>query len=196
MYNGEGNLSPWWTEKTNGEYEARATCFIKQYSSFQVPSTNPNNSPVANVNGNFTLTENIADNGGVNLAFDALQLYLKTNGASKSTTTTTTTTTSTTSTTNLRGNCEDAGADGSSGSGNSGSNEGEIDAEKTFFLAFAQSWCEKGTDQHWLSQISSDPHSPGVFRANGVIMNNHHFGRVFNCPVGSKMNPQEKCEIW
>ena len=44
-------------------------------------------------------------------------------------------------------------------------------------------------------QYVRDTHSPGEFRAKGV-QNNLHFGEIFNCPVGSKMNPAEKCVLW
>ena len=36
--------------------------------------------PEVNINGEFTLGENIGDLGGVNAAYDGLQLYLKENG--------------------------------------------------------------------------------------------------------------------
>ena len=68
-YDGEGNLSEWWTEKDAAEFTARAKKIIDQYSSYEVL-------PGVHVKGELTLGENIADLGGVTLAYEALQRSL------------------------------------------------------------------------------------------------------------------------
>lgn len=78
-YDGDGNQREWWTESTAKEFETRATCMKKQYSSF--PAVGDSGKVVGNVNGNLTIGENIADNGGVSLSFDAYHNWVK-SGAS------------------------------------------------------------------------------------------------------------------
>ena len=43
-------------------------------------------------------------------------------------------------------------------------------------------------------QIGS--HSPSRYRVLSSLSNNEDFAKDFNCPVGSKMNPVEKCSVW
>jgi hypothetical protein len=68
--------------------------------------------------------------------------------------------------------------------------------ERLFFVSFAQLWCEKGRKQSLQSRVQRDQHSPGPFRANGVVSQNPDFARVFSCPADSPMNPDFKCSVW
>lgn len=61
-----GNLHNWWTPEDSKEFEQRTACIVKQYSSFEV-------APGVHVNGELTLGENTADNGGARIARRALQ---------------------------------------------------------------------------------------------------------------------------
>lgn len=65
-----------------------------------------------------------------------------------------------------------------------------------FFISYAQVWCEKATVNGLLSQVLTDPHSPGKFRVFGPLSNSEDFVREFNCPAGSPMNRQDKCLLW
>ncbi|CAO3690443.1 unnamed protein product [Rhizopus stolonifer] len=68
LYDGEGFLNSWWTDATSAAFEDKSQCFIKQYGNFSVQgpdTTYP-------VNGKMTLGENLADNGGVRAAYDAM----------------------------------------------------------------------------------------------------------------------------
>lgn len=58
-----------------------------------------------------------------------------------------------------------------------------------------QIWCEVLNKEGYETYIG-DTHSPGQFRSWGVAQNNKNFGAVFNCPVGSPMNPKDKCVLW
>ena len=72
-YNADGNLSDWWTEQDLKQFTELTGALADQYSALQpLPGTF--------VDGKFTLGENIGDLGGVNAAYDGLQLYLKENG--------------------------------------------------------------------------------------------------------------------
>ena len=68
-YDAEGNLAEWWTEKDATEFKARAQKVVDQYSSYEVL-------PGVHVNGELTLGENIADLGGVTLAYEAMERSL------------------------------------------------------------------------------------------------------------------------
>ncbi|MEP3389403.1 MAG: M13 family metallopeptidase [Reichenbachiella sp.] len=72
-YNHEGELKDWWTEDDAAEFERRAQVMVEQYNGFKVQDT-------LNVNGKLTLGENIADLGGMLIAYDALQMYFEKNG--------------------------------------------------------------------------------------------------------------------
>lgn len=45
-------------------------------------------------------------------------------------------------------------------------------------------------------RITTGVHSPGQFRVLGPLSNMEEFSKDFNCPVGSKMNPENKCIVW
>jgi endothelin-converting enzyme/putative endopeptidase len=65
QFDAQGNLRDWWTPEDAKEFGARAACISKEYSQFEV-------APGAKVNGDLTLGENTADNGGVRVALMAL----------------------------------------------------------------------------------------------------------------------------
>jgi putative endopeptidase len=68
-YDGDGNLRNWWTDTDKLEFEKRGSQFVEQYSAFK-PFDD------ANVNGQFTLGENIGDLGGTVVAYEAYQISL------------------------------------------------------------------------------------------------------------------------
>lgn len=59
-----------------------------------------------------------------------------------------------------------------------------------------QVWCSAVTDETTKLQIEKDPHSPPKYRVIGPLSNLREFSEVFNCPVGTYMNPVHKCEVW
>jgi len=72
-YNAEGNLVDWWTEADLKQFTNLGTALADQYSALEPL-------PGIHVDGKFTLGENIGDLGGINAAYDGLQLHLKENG--------------------------------------------------------------------------------------------------------------------
>lgn len=69
-FDGDGNLNNWWTDQDRKKFEEATTKLADQYSQYEV-------APGIHVNGKFTLGENIGDLGGANVAYQALQMYLK-----------------------------------------------------------------------------------------------------------------------
>ena len=69
-YDGDGNVKNWWTAEDKEKFDMATKKLENQFSKYTVGDG-------VYVNGKYTLTENIADLGGLNVAYDALQLYLK-----------------------------------------------------------------------------------------------------------------------
>ena len=69
-----GNLMNWWTPRDEEAFRERASCVASQYSSYS-------SLPGVKLNGNLTLGENIADNGGLRVAYYALMELLSRKGA-------------------------------------------------------------------------------------------------------------------
>lgn len=69
-FDGDGNLRDWWTEADGKAFDERAGCIADEYSGFV--SVKDDKGEV-NLNGKLTLGENTADNGGLHLAYNALQ---------------------------------------------------------------------------------------------------------------------------
>jgi predicted metalloendopeptidase len=161
LFDGDGNQRDWWTNETSDQFDTRAQCLRDQYSGFEV--LGEDGTSLGYVDGNLTITENIADNGGLGLAYDAYQTY-------KQDPTTFT-----------------------DSSGSSGVSDEE--ADKLFFVSFAQNWCEVMHDEA-RQQALTDSHSPGQWRTNGVVMNSKDFATTFQCSATAKMNPTTKCVLW
>lgn len=68
-FDANGNLKSWWTNEDRKRFEAKAKKVEKQFNQYRVADG------VA-VNGKLTLGENIADLGGLSIAYDAYQLHL------------------------------------------------------------------------------------------------------------------------
>ncbi|KAM0727351.1 Neprilysin-1 [Formica fusca] len=68
-YDSDGNLREWWTNETISEYTTRTQCFIDHYNTYY------ENEIDDYIDGELTLGENIADNGGFREAFVAYGIW-------------------------------------------------------------------------------------------------------------------------
>ncbi|MGY6648350.1 M13 family metallopeptidase [Wenyingzhuangia sp. IMCC45574] len=68
-YDADGNLVNWWKDEDLEQFKALGSQLADQFSKIEVL-------PDTYINGKFTLGENIGDLGGVNSAYDALQIHL------------------------------------------------------------------------------------------------------------------------
>lgn len=65
-YDKDGNLADWWTKTDSINFDARTQVLVNHFNKIEVL-------PGIFANGKFTLGENIADNGGLNVSYVALQ---------------------------------------------------------------------------------------------------------------------------
>lgn len=75
-YDGDGNLTDWWTDADRTEFGKRTSALIEQYSTLS-----PRGLPNHTVNGELTIGENIGDLGGLSIALAAYRIALEQAGA-------------------------------------------------------------------------------------------------------------------
>lgn len=76
QYDADGNLKDWWTSKDGELFKAKAAGVVKQYNQYTVLDS-------LHVNGALTLGENLADIGGLAIAYDAFKLTKQGQAADK-----------------------------------------------------------------------------------------------------------------
>jgi len=111
------------------------------------------------LNGELTLGENIADIGGLAIAYQAFKMTEQGKGDKK--------------------------IDG-------------FTPDQRFFLSFGQVWRIKNRDERMRVRVSTDPHSPEMYRVNGPLSNMPEFYKAFGVKEGDKMyRPEgERVKIW
>ena len=68
--------------------------------------------------------------------------------------------------------------------------------EQRFFLGYAQIWCQNVTPENARVRAKTDPHSPGQYRVNGVVVNSADFQKAFGCQTGQPMVSAKACRPW
>ncbi|KAI5630580.1 VLP3p-5, transcript variant X2 [Venturia canescens] len=76
-FDADGELDNWWDATTDDNFHQRAQCIIEQYSNYTVPEIG------MNLNGIKTQGENIADNGGIKIAYLAYKSWVERNKPEK-----------------------------------------------------------------------------------------------------------------
>lgn len=72
LFDRDGNLHRWWSEKAIEAFHQRANCLISQYGNYKMSEIGG-----LAVDGTITQGENIADNGGIKQAFRAYEKWLR-----------------------------------------------------------------------------------------------------------------------
>ncbi|MEO6251910.1 MAG: M13 family metallopeptidase [Ferruginibacter sp.] len=152
QYDADGNLQDWWTKSDADEFKKRADEVVQQYNSYTVLDT-------IHVNGKLTLGENLADLGGLSIAYEAFK------------------------------------------NTNQGKRNDMIDGftpDQRFFLNWAQVWRNNILPDAAAQRILTDNHSPGMYRANGPLINMDAFYKAFDVKPGDKMYkaPELRTRIW
>jgi len=151
-FSADGTFADWWQESDKTLFEERTKILGETFGGF---------CPLDGhcVNPNLTMGENIADLGGLTMAYYAYSMTEEFKSGKKV--------------------------------------NGYTPAQR-FFISYAQLWKINYTEAELKNRIATDPHSPGMFRVNGPLMNCPEFFEAFDVKEGDKMrNPSDKvAKIW
>jgi len=159
QFDGQGNLHDWWTPEDKKNFQEKTGCIDAEYSQFTAVDD-------VKVNGKLTLGENVADNGGLRLAFMAFMARAAESGKTPPAT--------------AEEKAEAA----------------KYTPQQEFFLAYAQNWCTNERPEFMRMLANVDPHSPDAIRVRGVIVNTPEFAHAFGCKPGQPMAPVKSCRVW
>jgi putative endopeptidase len=152
QFDAVGNLKDWWAKQDGDKFKTKANEVVEQYNAFTVLDT-------IHVNGKLTLGENLADLGGLNIAYEAF-----------------------TKTKQFKDNKKIDG----------------LTPTQRFFLSWAQVWRNNILPDNAAQLILTDPHSPGVHRGNGPVVNMDAWYEAFGVKEGDQMykKPEARTRIW
>lgn len=70
--------------------------------------------------------------------------------------------------------------------------------DQRFFLSWAQAWRELEREESLRNQVMSNPHSPALFRVQGVVRNMDEWYKAFDVKPEDKMYlaPEQRTRIW
>jgi len=68
--------------------------------------------------------------------------------------------------------------------------------EQRFFVGYAQWACENDRPENLRVSAMTDPHSPGRYRVNGLVVNMPQFQQAFQCKAGQPMVKEKRCRVW
>jgi endothelin-converting enzyme/putative endopeptidase len=74
----------------------------------------------------------------------------------------------------------------------------DLTPDQRFFIGFAQWACENQRPENLRVSAMTNPHSPGTYRINGVVVNMPEFGQAFGCKAGQPMVKagDKVCRVW
>lgn len=170
QFDKDGNMMQWWNNATIRAFRERTQCIIDQYSRYKIDEVG------LYVNGRMTQGENIADNGGLKQSF-----RVDTTSPHKT----------------ILKDFLQAYRKWVSQHGEEPDLPGlNLTHDQLFFLNYAQIWCGSMRPEDALTKVRSSVHSPGPIRVLGPLSNSWDFATAYNCPLGSPMNPTNKCSVW
>uniref|UniRef100_A0A1B6HY38 Peptidase M13 C-terminal domain-containing protein n=1 Tax=Homalodisca liturata TaxID=320908 RepID=A0A1B6HY38_9HEMI len=153
-YDKLGNYRSWWSNDSIKSFTQKVSCLVDKYSTYYIEDVDEW------VDGNLTLGENIADNGGLRAALWGYHRRLAREG-------------------------EEPRLPGLQ----------QYSHDQLFYLAFANIWCENWSKQSMRWTLEGE-HAPNYVRVMGTLSNSPEFGKTWNCPLETEMNPRHKCHVW
>jgi endothelin-converting enzyme/putative endopeptidase len=150
QFDAKGNLRDWWTESDAKEFERRASCVSDQYAKYTIVDD-------IKINSKLTLGEDVADLGGLIIAYVAWK---------------------------------------EATAGQQLEPKDGLTPDQRFFVGYAQWACENERPENLRVSALTNPHSPGKYRVNGVVVNIPEFAKAFSCKPGQPMVTDNVCRIW
>jgi endothelin-converting enzyme/putative endopeptidase len=150
QFDARGNLRDWWTKEDSEQFEKRAQCIVDQYAQYVVVDD-------IKINSKLTEGEDVADLGGLILAYVAWKAQIK---------------------------------------GQHLENKDGLTPDQRFFIGYAQWACENERPEDLRANAIADPHSPGKYRVNGLMINMPEFQQAFSCKAGQPMVRENRCRVW
>jgi putative endopeptidase len=150
QFDAKGNLKDWWTQEDNKAFNERAQCIADQYAKYTIVDD-------IKINSKLTLGEDIADLGGLVLAWMAWQTEI---------------------------------------AGKKLEPRDGLKPEQRFFVGYAQWACENNRPEDLRDRALTNPHSPGKYRVNGLVVNMLEFAKAFSCKAGQPMVSEKPCRVW
>jgi putative endopeptidase len=68
--------------------------------------------------------------------------------------------------------------------------------DQRFFIGYAQWDCNDERPESKRANAITNPHSPGQYRINGVVVNMPEFAQAFSCKKGAPMVSEKPCRVW
>ena len=75
-------------------------------------------------------------------------------------------------------------------------NAEDFTPDQRFFVGLAQWACENQRPENLRVSAITNPHSPGKYRINGVVINMPEFQQAFSCKAGQPMVRENRCRVW
>ena len=162
QFDAQGNLASWWTPQDNDRFQALNDRVVAQYGAIEAL-------PGVFLNGQITVTENVADMGGVQVAYDALQRRLASDGAPLP---------------------PPPSTEASAGP--------NLTPEQRFFVAVATVWRQETREEALRTQVQAGIHAPARVRATQPIRNMDAFHEAFGIGPDDPMYlpPEERIVVW
>lgn len=164
QFDAEGNVRVWQTDQDRAEFNKRAAIIIKQADEYQVL-------PGLHMQGDLVIGESIADLGGIEIAYTALQKSLGEAGD-----TAVPTSSSATETPRPR----------------------DLSPQQLFFVSSATSERSATRDEKKREYALTDPHPDGIFRINCILQHVDGFYEAFNIVPGDALfrAVSDRAKIW
>lgn len=146
QFDAEGHLRDWWTPADSEHFKTASAKLVAQYGTYKP-------FPDMAVNGQLTLSENLADLAGLAASYDAFKASSPQGAAP--------------------------------------------DADRQFFLGFAQAWRSKAREASLRRGVLTDGHAPAMYRAATVRNLDAWYG-AFDVQPGQKLYlaPDQRVRVW
>ncbi len=163
LYNKEGNLQDWWKESDAEAFKVPCQKMADYFNTLWVIPEE------LHANGELCLGENIADHGGLNIAYDAFQMWQQKHGRLSDDTATF--------------------EDGTTAT---------FTPEQRFFLSYANVWAGVASEEILRYLTMMDVHSIAKLRVNGGLSQCSYWYDAFDIQPGDAyyVAPEDRVNIW